>query len=218
MIDHRLQKLIIWIKARDARERLLLVAMLMVFVYVAWNFLIDSPIFAAQKELQKQITATKSEIKAFHAQKEAVSNIVTTHSFLEKMAQLSKLAQQSENFKQQITSVLTNSVSPANLPHLITDILSEQENITLISLKNLPVERWISGNLGAMETLPNVKNIYKYGLEIEFRSNYFNAIAYLNRLERLPWHLYWDSLDYKVLQYPEADVVAKIYVLSNQAS
>ena len=69
---------------------------------------------------------------------------------------------------------------------------------------------------GVPELPAYVKNVFKYQLQLTFRSTYFNAIDYLKRLEQLSWGLYWDSLEYKVVDFPEGVVTVKLYVLNNK--
>jgi hypothetical protein len=52
------------------------------------------------------------------------------------------------------------------------------------------------------------------GFQIVFESDFMNTIAYLNALEKLPWCLSWDSLEYTVKTYPIALVVVSLHIVS----
>ncbi len=52
---------------------------------------------------------------------------------------------------------------------------------------------------------------------IEFSGDYFETIRYLQYLDQLPWFLSFDSLQYKVDEYPNANVKVAITVLGAPA-
>jgi MSHA biogenesis protein MshJ len=60
--------------------------------------------------------------------------------------------------------------------------------------------------------------LYQHTFRIEFLSDYFSTLQYLKSIEQLPWPIYWDTMDYKVQEYPKADITIKFHVLSIQKS
>ena len=56
--------------------------------------------------------------------------------------------------------------------------------------------------------------VYKHLVTLELSGTYFSVIAYLQRLENLPWRLYWQFLDYRVSDYPNAIIYVGVYTLS----
>lgn len=57
--------------------------------------------------------------------------------------------------------------------------------------------------------LPSTRTQYRLVL----KGDYFSIMNYLERIERLPWQLYWDKLDYIVHTYPEATAEIEFYTL-----
>jgi MSHA biogenesis protein MshJ len=49
---------------------------------------------------------------------------------------------------------------------------------------------------------------------MEIRGGYLSTLRYLEELEDLPWRFFWKSLNYEVLEYPEARVVLTVETLS----
>ena len=39
---------------------------------------------------------------------------------------------------------------------------------------------------------------------------------YLQAIEKLEWKIFWDKLEYKVIQYPKAEITLIIHTLSDQ--
>jgi MSHA biogenesis protein MshJ len=216
-MDNQIQAMKAWLKARDARERIWVMLLVMAITNFFWTFFIDRPITYSQKQLASQITAVGTSIEQVHQQVSSIESIVSKSAYLNKMDEKNRLTNQSQNFKQRILSLLPTIVSAEKLPFLLTDVVSQKRSVDFVSLKNLPVEPWIPDSLGDTQLPLNVKSIYKYSWTLEFHSSYFAAIDYLTRLEKLPWHIYWDNLSYTVTTYPDADVVATFHVISNRA-
>lgn len=63
-------------------------------------------------------------------------------------------------------------------------------------------------------TTPKRPDIYKHAVEIEFIGDYLSTLNYLRNLEALPWHFYWDGMEYKVIKHPKATITISIYTLS----
>jgi MSHA biogenesis protein MshJ len=205
-----------WFKTRDTRERILITMVFAAFTYAVWSFFIERPLTHRHIELVNKIETTKIAIEAVRQQTKNILDITAKSSYAQEIQQQKKLTGQAQNFKQRIENLLPNVIAPKDLPALGTAIV-QQPGITFIGMKKLPSENWIPEGLSKVSLPEKSKNIYKYSMEIEFYSDYFGTVDYLSRLEKLPWHIFWDSLEYKVIQYPKADVKLKIYVLSYQA-
>jgi hypothetical protein len=83
----------------------------------------------------------------------------------------------------------------------------------------LPVEPWPPEEPNTSK--PNKNNAlpfafagYQHILKVEFQGNYYSTIAYLALLEKKSSRIYWDSMEYKVLNYPKANIVIKLHVIS----
>ena len=165
-------------------------------------------------QLKKNIQTVQTEMDATTQQITALSTVVNSPAFIQMMTEQKRLSSESAEAGQQFNKMEPLFISATNLPKLTEDILSQQiPDVSLVSIKNFPAAPW--SLTGA--SLPT-SSLYQHTLQVEFHSNYFGAIRYLSRLEKLPWHLYWDSLEYNVMKYPEADVIVKFHVLSNQQS
>jgi MSHA biogenesis protein MshJ len=79
--------------------------------------------------------------------------------------------------------------------------------LTLLKLESLPAT-----------TLPEAKEqpqpSYKHGLVITCAGTYADTVRYLESLEALQWAIIWESLDYKVKEYPMAEITIRVVTLS----
>ena len=206
-----------WILKRSKQQQIGLFLLSLFIIYYFLHGILVKPVINAQNALQQQIHTVKAENNALQQQLSMIEKIINSPEFKNIINQQRKLQEQGKSAKKTIQQFNPIFVAEKDFSKLTKDILSQiNQNIHLVSLKEFPDQSWNAPEVN--QAVIAVKNINEHRLSIEFRANYFETIAYLNRLEKLPWHLYWDSLEYRVINYPEANVVIQLYVLSNKMS
>lgn len=214
-MNERIYELKKWLRLRSVKEQVAILFFAMALTYFVWILLENYFIASSHQRIQKEIEARQVEIKTIQNQKAQINEIVNRKSFIDALKQKKSLSNLSSNFKQKIQNILPTVVSHDKIPALISDILKQQQGVAIVDLKKLPPEAWIPDNSISTELPVGAKNISRYGFQVEFHSSYFDAVDFLARLEKLPWRIYWDSLEYKVIEYPEGDIIIKFYVLGN---
>lgn len=68
----------------------------------------------------------------------------------------------------------------------------------------------------AKETKPQGSGVYKHGVVLKLRGDFFNILALIKALENLQWKFYWESLDYVVTDYPQAEIELRVFTLSSE--
>jgi hypothetical protein len=137
------------------------------------------------KQLVSQIKDIQTNITA---------NVLQVKALKQQMANIMKDVEL-EKLQPELAHRNMTIESLPNENQLIKQLLIPQPGIVFRNLTNLS-----SGNS-------------YFGAKFEFSSNYLNAIVYLKRIEKLPWCLVWDSLEYKVTHYPEAIVMVNLHVV-----
>ena len=56
--------------------------------------------------------------------------------------------------------------------------------------------------------------LYRHGLVLELEGSYLDCLAYLAEVERLPWHIFWGSLELETEQHPRNRITLELYTLS----
>lgn len=59
--------------------------------------------------------------------------------------------------------------------------------------------------------------IYIHPFEVELKGNYQSIYQYLQKIEQLDAVFFWDMLDYKVTNYPHAEIKIKVHTLSSES-
>ncbi|MEH6448581.1 MAG: hypothetical protein V7765_07915 [Oleispira sp.] len=134
--------------------------------------------------------------------------------------------------KQNQINLLTQAlVAPKQMVSLLENVLTQDKQLKLISLINLPEQGMnigeanrdesrdeLSVNTSTKEGVAAASEvdhlIYQHAFEIELEATYGSSIAYLKRLDELPWQLFWQALEYESTQYPKGKLKIRIYTLS----
>lgn len=108
-------------------------------------------------------------------------------------------------------SMLTDAlVSPEDMATVLKQMLTQDKALKVTSLATLPREKV------ALENSEQGIYLYRHSMEIRLSTTYDSLLAYLKRLDALPWRLYWQLLDYEVTDYPRGDLTLQVYTLSSR--
>ncbi len=212
-----MQKLIDRIDALSLRERLLLLAAALFVLFSAWNFLLIQP-------LDKQQAAAQKQIAMLHKQVDALNTAIRTSVEASTRDPNAILRQQITQTRHQISTLDASLreatgglVDPKDMAPLLEQVLEKQHGLRLVSIHSQPPEPLIKIDHGVKDSaaaVPAVSLIYRHGLTIELEGSYAATLAYLQALEKLRWHFYWDSVELHMDRYPNNRVTIVVHTLS----
>lgn len=202
------------------RERYIIILMLLAVVFFIWDQLFYSP-------LNRKVAAASGQMEAMHAQIGARNNEFASLALTLKDnpdAQLQHRIQALENniakLHQKIGQLTADLIPPEQMTQVLEKVLNQNRGLKLIRVKSLPVEQIGLNEDSAREKEqadPDNGALYRHGVELELEGSFFQIIAYLKDLEKMPWRLVWSSLEYEVQQYPIAVVRLRIDTLSTDS-
>jgi MSHA biogenesis protein MshJ len=215
-----------WLKKRSPRDRMYLFLSGFAFLYLLYFIFFLHPLLMQKKEIQQKVLDLQTQQTAIEQKVDTIHSAIKNPLIMQRLQEQQRLSSQLARMQQQLDSLKPAISSAENLPSVASKILNEKPNNTiLISLEELPVESWPpQSTLEQTEKTekPAIEDtfsgLYQHILQIEFQNDYLNTINYLERLEKISSHMYWDKMDYTVLQYPNATVVIKFHVLSLEKS
>lgn len=150
-------------------------------------------------KLTRSNTALKSEVSGL----EVRSKLDPNEEYLNR---LKTINDQINFLDKQLT--LKNVVPASYMPILLNSILKLATSVDVISFSSLPPEFLLG------ENNDNVTDLYSHGVTMGIKGNYFSILSFLKSIEALPDKLYWKSMNYKVTNYPNADVLLEFYTIS----
>lgn len=209
-----------WVALRSKREKLFLLFAILAVLYFFWYFLFTRPLLNKQRAYNVKITELEAKIKVTQEEINSIVKISTNPVLQQKLAVNQLLIKQAHQLKANIESALTTIVPNKNFPLLMRELLNQHmPNVTLQAVKLIKEEPLITPDID-VSNVPALLNkpIFKYTLLMQITSDYFHTISFLTKLESLKWHLYWDSIEYRVTAYPLAEVTLKFYVLVDRSA
>ena len=207
-----------WYKLRSSKQRIYILIATIFIVYFLWSLFFTRSVKAQQDALVAQIQSTQAQIALLKQQNIVIFNAVSQPRFRQELAQDRKLSIESTQITHRLETIDKVVTSAESIPKVMSDILLVQEGVTLLNLKKLPIKPLASPTDTSIDLPAAIKNVYQYPLEMELQGSYFNILAYLQKIEKIPWHIYWDSFDYKVTTYPLATVTVRLHILTYQKS
>lgn len=199
MLSNLLQKF----EALNSREKWLIIAALVAGLWLCWDTFFYTPFRQGQTEVKQHLTELETQLTA----QQQVAIQLQSRSYTDPNSntkkQLSELKAQYKSLQQQMRRLDKKFVPPALMAKVLSDLLKQNNQLTLINFQTLPVT-----------TLPESNLIYQHGLVLQFSGSYLATLKYLQALEAMPWNFIWESIDYQVKTYPLAEITLRVYTLS----
>ena len=227
MIQAYWQRLASRIDRLSVRERVISFAMAaLLLVTLANTFLID-PQYAEQKKLSNNVKQDQATIAALQSQIQRGMTQRAVDKDAPAKARLKQLTDETTALQTSMRDRQKGLVSPDRMVGLLEGVLNQSGRLKLVSLRTLPVS-----NLNAVQAQPAAgaaapvaaqvtadsaaaaRAIYKHGVEITVRGNYVDMLAYLAKLESMPWQLFWGKAQLIADEYPDNTLTLILYTLS----
>jgi MSHA biogenesis protein MshJ len=207
------------LNARNSRERTLIFVMVLVVVWGLLSALFLDPLLAKKKRLTLEANQQQTQMQQLRAQIENVLSGGRVDPDAATRARLAALNHKLEQSRAALQSVRQSLVPPEKMARLLEDVLTQNRNLRLVSLKTLPVSGVLEMPTDAAphkteEKTPAGLAIYKHGVEIAVSGSYAELTQYLDTMEKLPWRMIWGKAEMRVEEYPLVTLTITLYTLS----
>lgn len=209
------------IDQRVIRERALIFLSFLAAIFMLWNFLIQAHFDQTTNELHEQLSTLANERTALQTQVAAATQMLLNDPDKEKKSQITQLQSDLERVQGKLQNVSQSLIKADQLPLALQQVLQKTTQLTLLEVNTLPARELQlveEGEAAKSSKEPQDKTksagVYEHAVEIRVAGTYSQVVQFLMALEQLPWRFYWQSLDYKVVQYPNAEINLRVYTLS----
>lgn len=207
------------LNARNPRERALIFAMVLVVAWALLSALVLDPLLAAKKHLSQETAQQQTQLQQLQTQIETIQATGKVDPDAAIRVRLSALNQQLEQGRAALKDVQQSLVAPEKMARLLEDVLTQNRNLKLVSLRTLPVSDLLEKPANTAEFRPDEKKpaspaIYKHGVEITVTGSYAELTQYLGTMENLPWQMIWGKAEMQVEEYPLITLTITLYTLS----
>ena len=209
------------IDARVLRERVLIGAALIVLIYLFWQLMVASPLEKRELLLKNELATINSEQQQTELQISTLKMAAASELYQVKKVEIAKLEQQILAADERLKGLSQGLISVDQLPKVLEDMLLQSAQLRLLKVQTLPATEL---QLNTTITEPDGKTslalkgtgVFKHGVVLELAGGYQELLALLSAIEALQWRFYWESLDYEVLQYPNAHIELRVFTLSSE--
>ena len=204
------------IDSRIIRERALIFLTVMAAIFMLWNF--------AQSTIDTKIEATQTQLDTLVTQRTTMQTQIAaaTQSLLNdpnkiKNEQIDQLEEDIRKLETQLQSVSQNLIKAEQLPLALQEVLQKADQLTLLEVNTLPAQelQFVAAESSSNADAENNAGVFQHVVELRVKGSFNQVVQLLISLEHLPWRFYWQSLDYKVEQYPHAEIRLRVYTLSS---
>lgn len=201
------------IDARNLRERILLLAAVVVVLVLVWDVALRAPIAERQRaaeERQEQLANEQQELRATIDSLESEIADAESDDGAERRAALES---ELESVDRELSERTARVVSPEQMVAVVRDMVTAEEELALETLANTGAEEIIVED-GADDGGEDVPRVYRHRVELVVTGEFFAILGYLENLEALDWEFQWDALRLETVDYPQARVTVQLSTLS----
>ncbi|MFC3115126.1 MSHA biogenesis protein MshJ [Cellvibrio fontiphilus] len=227
-----LQKLMEQIDARVLRERVLIFLTLLAVVFLIWQLLVQSAIDKTSKSLEAERAKITKEQQDLETKITTLSMAMASDPAIAKRKDIDKLRADISDVEGRLAGLSQGLISAEQLPKVLQDVLARTANIQLREVRTLPVmelqldPQTVAGqtNKAGAQSASSATNqtpvagtgVYKHSVIIRVSGSYLELLNLLRAIEALEWKFYWESLDYTVKNYPNAEIDIEVFTLSSE--
>ncbi|WP_299790245.1 type 4a pilus biogenesis protein PilO [uncultured Shewanella sp.] len=189
------------------RERVMVATAAVVVIGMLCYLPLES-LLLKYSSLSKQISVLNAENKISLQQIELYQQRLAQDPNDEYNNRLQVLQQQSTDLDEQLSFQMVDMIPADHMPTLLSELLGKVTGIKLQEFQSIAPTPLL-----ALED-DKKTNLYSHGIRLTLQGDYFSLLKFIEAVEDMPNKLYWKRMDYKVGQYPTADVVLELYTLS----
>lgn len=138
-------------------------------------------------------------------------------------AELAELEKTRQALEAEVRAAQSSLVLPGEMNALLERFVARHKGLRLLSLKTLAPESVLTAagekaagaDKGASgQRAARSFDLYRHGVEIRLEGSYADLQSYLAQLEQSGSRLIWGRLNYRVVDYPRAELTLTVYTLS----
>lgn len=207
--------------ALSRRERLLVALSLLLVPALAAKMLFADPQWARVRNLEKGLATQGATVADLKNQLAVLQRQLSSDPDADKKAELGTLTADRSKLDDQLLQAGATLVRPEQMNGLLERLLARHSGLRLVSLKTLAPASVLKtaaagegGKGGGEKPEQRLFDLYRHGVELRLEGGYSALQAYLEQLERTPQRLLWERVDFRVIDYPRAEMTLTVFTLS----
>lgn len=196
------------------RDQIALAIIVFVTLILIWYLLIYTPLSNRDLNLKRDLQNKNNELVVIQAKIRALESSLNDDPDRENRAELEHYTKDNKRLDQALAKTTSQIISPKEMAELLERMLEIQSGLKFVSLKNkLATPEFVESRKEGDETMNNVSTIYRHSVVLQVEGSYHSALAYMKKLEQLPWHFFWQKIEIETQKYPNALITLEVYTL-----
>jgi MSHA biogenesis protein MshJ len=192
------------------REKLWLsVGVIFLTLWLLLIYLLE-PAWLAGQQAQKQLSTLQQQQSDAKTQADTLRRQLSVNMDQKYLEQIAVLQQQEQQLNAEIKQSAAHFVGSEQMISLLQNILQSSSGVQVTSLSTLPAQPVrLAG-----QTDDEAALLYQHTITLVMNGSYAKLHAVLQRIEHLPGLINHAGLEYRVLQYPQAELSLKLSTVS----
>lgn len=202
-----------WYDQRPVRERVLILATVVILVLLLGWELAVAPVLERNERTLNQVRQLEQRAQDWQEQVAALLAKAGEDPNRGLRQRLEQRQERLAGLDRQLAEATDGLVSPQQMVALLRNMLVAQQTLELVSLELLdPIPVYSTAEAEEEEAAEPL--MFAHEVELVVSGGYLELLGYLERLEQLDQSLGWSQLDYEVQTFPEASARLRVRTLS----
>jgi MSHA biogenesis protein MshJ len=219
-MKERIAKVAASIDRLNLRERLFLFAAGLVIVGGFWEAALAGPLDARREVAAEKVDALRDRLQQLETTLTAAADGMS-EGMPNQFGRLDSLRQRVVEGEEEVRVYTSDLVDPQQMRLVLEELLRNQSGLKLLSATNLPARPVLEEDaedvaavaVGVRDPAQEPR-LYRHTLVLKLEGSYLDCLAYLQAVERLPWHIYWSRIEFATDEYPRNAIVLELRTLS----
>jgi len=205
------------------RERGIIMSGILIILFLGWYSWLMEPRLKEQASLQEQLDSKRNQLQTLNTQLEELSRHQNNSPDKSERRLLEDLREEITLGQEALMQATVDLITPQQIPDILQQVLNRSDGLSLIRLQGLGAVPLLGNEdadappsqaPSASDKTGNLSAAYQHGMQIEFRGGFLETLAYINALEDMERGFFWESIDYRVTEYPLAVTTLTLYTIS----
>jgi len=200
--------------ALTLRERVIIVAAILLSLVMLWWHFHASPLMQQSRELEQTNARLDSEIQAAKLANQAITQRLAEGVHKEKLVQIERHQDELQRVNAQLEEKAFELVEPDEMFDLMGQLVFADSGLKLGVLKRKEVAPVFSVPDAEVEADGDQPTIYRHTMTVNLSGGFAQILRYVKSIEQTDWKLIWDSIHLQTAEYPAIEVELELSTLS----
>lgn len=214
MIADKLRQFDERVGAMSLRERVMVFAAVFVVAFALVQTLLIDRVNQRAQSADARLQAAATALQAIEMQRGPQANLAARDPDQAAREALAAQEAQLARLNAELEARGRALVAPERMHAVLKDVVRGQGGVRIVGFKTLAPQP-VSLAEGGEASLPG---FYRHGFEVVVNGSYADLVAYLERLEALPWNLSWVEARLDAATRPDLKLTLIVHTLSLEAT